>query len=199
MRITLAMTGASGAPYGLRLLEQLISAGKKVDLLMSQAALLVLATEMDLKVPGSVERLGTFFTELYGAEDGQITVYGKQDWMAPIASGSAVNEAMVICPCSTGSLAAIASGQSDNLIERAADVTLKEGRTLILAVREMPLSQIHLENMLKLARMGVIIMPLSPAFYHKPKEIMDLVDFAVARILDQLKIPTQLAFRWGSQ
>jgi flavin prenyltransferase len=170
-----------------------------MDLLISQAGLLVLATEMDLKVPGSVERLGTFFTELYAAEEGQITVYGKQDWMAPIASGSAVNDVMVVCPCTTGSLGAIANGQSDNLIERAADVTLKEGKSLILAVREMPLSQIHLENMLKLARMGVTIMPLSPAFYHRPKEIMDLVDFAVARILDHLKIPTHLATRWGSQ
>ena len=196
-RVTLAMTGASGAPYGLRLLEQLILAKKKVDLLISQAGLLVLATEMDLKVPGSVERLGAFFTELYGAEEGQITIYGKQDWMAPIASGSAVNDVMVVCPCTTGCLGAIANGQSDNLIERAADVTLKEGKSLILAVREMPLSQIHLENMLKLARMGVTIMPLSPAFYHKPKEIMDLVDFAVARILDHLQIPTHLVNRWG--
>ena len=195
--ITLAMTGASGAPYGLRLLEQLVAAKKQVNFLISQAGLLVLASEMQFTLPVHTERAADMLSELYGAEPGQITVYAKQDWMAPIASGSSVADAMVICPCTTGCLAAVATGQCDNLIERAADVTLKEKRPLLLVVREMPLSEIHLEHMLKLARMGVTIMPASPGFYHKPKEILELVDFVVARILDHLQVPHSVAPRWG--
>lgn len=196
--ITLAMTGASGAPYGLRLLEQLIFAKKQVNFLISQAGMLVLASEMQLNLPTHTDRAAEILSELYGAEPGQIQVYAKQDWMAPIASGSAAADAMVICPCTTGCLAAVATGQCDNLIERAADVTLKEKKNLIMVVREMPLSEIHLEHMLKLARMGVTIMPPSPGFYHKPKEILELVDFVVARILDHLQISHQLLPRWGT-
>ncbi len=195
--ITLAITGASGAPYGLRLLQCLLQAGRQVFLLVSPPAQVVLATETDLKVPGRPEEMAAFFTELYGAKPDQLSVFGKEQWMAPVASGSSAPQAMVVCPCSTGTLSAIATGASNNLIERAADVMLKERRQLILVPREMPFSAIHLENMLTLARLGATIMPAAPGFYHRPQRVEDLVDFVVARILDHLGIDQQLAPRWG--
>jgi polyprenyl P-hydroxybenzoate/phenylacrylic acid decarboxylase-like protein len=130
-----------------------------------------------------------FLTEYTGAADGQIRVYGKEDWMSPVASGSGAPAAMVVVPCSTGTLSAIATGACNNLIERAADVTLKERRQLILVPREAPFSTIHLENMLKLSQMGAVILPAAPGFYHQPQTIDDLVDFVVARILNLLNIP----------
>ena len=195
--ITLAMTGASGAPYGLRLLQCLLQAGRRVYLLVSPPAQVVLATETELKVPGRPEEMAAFFSELYGAAPNQLSVFGKDQWMAPVASGSSAPQAMVVCPCSTGTLSAIATGASNNLIERAADVMLKERRQLILVPREMPFSAIHLENMLTLARLGVTVMPAAPGFYHRPQRVEDLVDFVVARILDHLGIDQQLAPRWG--
>ena len=126
-----------------------------------------------------------------------LTVYGREEWFAPIASGSSVADAMVVCPCTMGTLAAIATGMSDNLIERAADVTLKEQRKLILVPRETPFSALHLENMLKLARLGALILPANPGFYHHPASVQDLVDFVVARILDHLGISHQLMQPWG--
>ena len=195
--ISLAMTGASGAPYGLRLLQCLIEAGQQVYLMVSAPAQVVLATETALKVPGRPEEMQAFFTELYRAAPGQLQVFGKEQWMAPVASGSSAPRAMVVCPCSTGTLSAIATGASNNLIERAADVVLKERRRLILVPREMPCSEIHLENMLKLARMGATIMPASPGFYQRPQRISDLVDFVVARVLDHLEIEHDLSSRWG--
>lgn len=197
--IALAMTGASGIPYGLRLMECLIHAGERVQLMVSQPAQIVMAMETDIRAPGAPREMAQFFAELYGAANGQLEVFGKDQWTAPVASGSSAPRAMVVCPCTSGTLAAIACGTSDNLLERAADVVLKEQRKLILVPREMPLSAIHLEHMLKLARLGVVIMPPSPGFYHQPRAIGDLVDFVVARILDHLDVPHSLLPRWGQE
>lgn len=195
--LILAMTGASGARYGLRLLECLLKAERRVYFLMSKAAQLVLATETELDMPGRPAELTNWLCEQFAVPAGRLTVFSREDWMSPVASGSHQARAMVICPCTTGSLAAVAQGNSDNLIERAADVMLKEGRQLIMVPRETPLSAIHLENMLKLARLGVTILPANPGFYHKPAGIEDLIDFIVARILDQLHIEHDLVPRWG--
>jgi flavin prenyltransferase len=197
--IALAMTGASGIPYGLRLMECLIHAGERVQLMVSQPAQVVMAMETDIRAPAAPREMAQFFAEVYGAGEGQLEAFGKDQWTAPVASGSSAPRAMVVCPCTSGTLAAIATGTSDNLLERAADVVLKEQRKLILVPREMPLSAIHLEHMLKLARMGVVIMPPSPGFYHQPRAIDDLVDFVVARILDHLEVPHSLVPRWGAE
>ena len=195
--ITLAISGASGAPYALRLLEQLVKAEYQVFLLISSAAKVVFATEEDIKIPGKPEAAAAFFTERFSAKEGQIIVCGKEEWFSPVASGSAAPKQMIVCPCSTGSISSIAMGACDNLIERAADVVIKERGQLILVPREMPFSTIHLENMLKLSQMGVTIMPASPGFYHQPKSIDDLIDFVVARILDHIGIDQKLVERWG--
>jgi len=196
--VTLALTGASGMPYGIRLLECLLVAGVRVYLLYSQAAQVVAKQEMDLTLSARKQELEAMFTERFKAQPGQISVFGREEWFAPVASGSNPADAMVICPCSMGTLAAIAAGLADNLIERAADVMLKEGRKLIVVPRETPFSALHLENMLKLARMNAVILPSNPGFYHLPKTIEDLIDFVVARILDQLAIPQDLMPRWGN-
>ena len=196
--IALAMTGASGAPYGLRLLECLIASGAKVYLMVSPPGQVVLSMETDLKVSGRPAEMQAYFSERYGAAEEQLQVFAKDQWMAPIASGSGVADAMVICPCTTGTLSAVACGSSNNLIERAADVAIKESKSLSMVVRETPLSAIHLENMLKLARLGVTILPATPGFYQKPQSIDDIVDFIVARILDQLGIGHELLPDWGS-
>jgi len=195
--IALAMTGASGAAYGLRLLECLLGAQKTVHLMLSPAAQIVLAQETDLKVPGTPDAQEKYFAECYRASPGQLRVFGPNAWFSPPASGSNAPAAMVVCPCTSGALAAIAAGTSDNLIERAADVAIKEGRKLILVPREMPLSPIHLENMLKLARLGVVMMAANPGFYHHPQQVGDLVDFVVARILDHLGVAHTLVPRWA--
>ena len=195
--VTLAFTGASGMPFGLRLLECLLGAGVRVYLLYSPAAQIVAKQECDLVLParaGDAERaLGTRF----GAAAGRLHVFGREDWMAPVASGSNPADAMVVCPCSMGTLGAIAGGLADNLIERAADVMLKERRPLVLVPRETPLSAIHLENMLKLARAGAVILPPAPGFYDRPQSVAELVDFVVARVLDQLGVAHALGPRWG--
>lgn len=196
--VTLAMTGASGALYGLRLLEQLLASGQMVYLLISKAAQVVLATETELRVPAQPEQAQAYLVQHFGCAPEQLQVFGREQWMAPVASGSAAPKAMVVCPCSTGTLSAIANGASDNLIERAADVVIKEQRKLILVVRETPLSAIHLENMLKLARLGVVILPASPGFYHQPESIMDLVDHITARVLDHLGLDQSLLIPWGN-
>lgn len=195
--ITLALTGASGMPYGVRLLECLLARNVRVYLLYSQAAQIVAKQEMDLTLPARSEEAQKILGERFHAKPGQLQVFGREEWFAPIASGSGAADAMVICPCTTGALAAVAHGMSDNLIERAADVMLKERRTLILVPRETPFSAIHLENMLKLAQLGAVILPPNPGFYQAPKTIADLVDFVVARILDQLGIGHDLLPRWG--
>jgi 4-hydroxy-3-polyprenylbenzoate decarboxylase len=196
-RVTLAITGASGVQYGLRLLQCLLAQNQQVLLMVSKAAQVVIATETDLKLPGSPDAMEHFLTEQYGAMAGQLCVFGREQWMAPVASGSGAPSAMVVCPCSTGTLSAIACGASNNLIERAADVALKERRQLILVPREAPYSEIHLEHMLKLTRMGSVIIPASPGFYHRPQSVEDMVDFVVARILSQLGLEQALLPRWG--
>lgn len=191
------MTGASGAQYGLRLLECLLHAGHRVYLLLSRPAQVVINMETEHRLPGRASEIQAYFSALYGAQPGQLRVFEREQWTAPIASGSAVADATVVCPCTTGTLSAIACGSSRHLIERAADVAIKERKKLILVVRETPFSEIHLENMLKLARMGVIIMPANPGFYHRPTSVQALVDFVVARVLDHLDIPQTLLQRWG--
>lgn len=195
--IILALTGASGAPYALRLLQLLLKSGIRVDLIFSKAAQMVLAMETDLDIPARPSEVASLFQHQYGVSPDQLRVYGREDWMAPAASGSHTARAMVICPCTMGTLGSIAMGISDNLIERAADVMIKERRQLILVPREAPFSAIHLESMLKLSRLGVTIMPANPGFYYKPKTIADLVDFVVARLLDQLAVEHNLLPRWG--
>lgn len=196
-RITLAMTGASGAQYGLRLLDCLVQEEREVHFLISRAAQLVMATETDVALPPRPRAMQAFLSEYTGAAPGQIRVFGQDDWMAPPASGSGAPAAMVVVPCSTGSLSAIATGACNNLIERAADVALKERRQLILVPREAPFSTIHLENMLRLSNMGAVILPAAPGFYHQPQTIDDLIDFVVARILNLLNIPQDMLPRWG--
>lgn len=196
--VTLALTGASGMPYAFRLLESLLAANVPVNLLVSQAAQIVAQQEMSLALPSASKELQALLREKHAHLPGVLTVYGREEWFAPIASGSSVADAMVVCPCTMGTLAAIAAGMSDNLIERAADVTLKEQRKLILVPREAPFSALHLENMLKLARLGALILPANPGFYHHPATVQDLVDFVVARILDHLGIAHQLMTPWGS-
>lgn len=191
------MTGASGAQYGLRLLEFLLQHGHRVYLLLSRPAQVVVNMETEHRLPGRASEIQAYFSALYGATPGQLHVFEREQWTAPIASGSGVADATVVCPCTTGTLSAIACGSSRNLIERAADVCLKERKKLILVVRETPFSEIHLENMLKLARMGVIIMPANPGFYQRPTSVQELVDFMVARILDHLGIAHALLPRWG--
>lgn len=196
--ITLGFTGASGLPYGVRLLECLLAAGCRVHLLYTQAALIVARQELEETWPARPAELEAMFVERFAVQiPKQLQVWGQQEWFAPMASGSNPGDAMVVCPCTMGALAAIATGMSENLLERAADVMLKENKKLVLVPREMPFSAIHLEHMLKLSRIGAVIMPPNPGFYHHPKSINDLVDFVVARILDQLGVPHQLMQRWG--
>jgi 4-hydroxy-3-polyprenylbenzoate decarboxylase len=197
--ITVALTGASGMPYGLRLVECLLGAGARVYLLYSQAAHVVAKQELGLVLPARAPDAERMFCERYSAAAGQIRVFGREDWFAPVASGSNPPDAMVICPCTVGTVAAVAAGLSDTLIERAADVALKEGRKLILVPRETPLSAIHLESMLKLSRAGAVILPANPGFYHHPKRIEDLIDFVVARILDHLGVRHELLRPWGEE
>ena len=195
--VTLALTGASGMCYGLRLLECLLAAGCHVQLLYSQAAQVVARQELDLELTGQPDETRQRLADRFAALPGTLQVFGREAWFAPVASGSNPADAMVVCPCTTGTLAAIAHGLSDNLIERAADVMLKERRPLLLLLRETPLSTIHLENMLAVARAGATVMPASPGFYHRPRDIDGLVDHIVARLLDHLGVSHTLLPRWG--
>ncbi len=197
--ITLAMTGASGAAYGLRLLECLIRAQRRVYFLISDAARTVVKMEMGIELPQGTEALESFLVQRCKAQPGQLRVFGNLDWLAPPASGTGGKIPMIICPASGGVISAIATGASTNLVQRAADVAIKEKRPLILVPREMPASAIHLENQLKLAQLGATIMPASPGFYQNPRSLDDIIDFVVARILDQLDIPHTLLAKWGSK
>jgi flavin prenyltransferase len=190
---TVAITGASGAPYAVRLLEQLCAAGQRVSLIVSGHGMRLLSTET------GIESMAALRDAVGGRGwDDFVTVYDDADRGAAPASGSARSAGMVICPCSMGTLSAIAAGSSRSLVERAADVTLKERRKLILVPRETPLSSIHLENMLKLSREGVVILPASPGFYHRPVSIAELVDFVVARVMDQMGVQHSVGRRWAS-
>ncbi len=195
--ITLAMTGASGAEYTLRLFECCLQKNIQVQFITSQPGQIVLGMETELKLSGSPKKMQQKLADYFDADPALISVYSRDQWTAPPASGSSVADAMVVCPCSMGSLASIAVGSSENLIHRAADVAIKERRTLILVPRETPFSSIHLENMLKLSRLGVVILPPNPGFYHGVNSVAGLVDFIVARILDQLGIDNDLTPRWG--
>ncbi|MGB0835212.1 MAG: flavin prenyltransferase UbiX [Psychrobium sp.] len=195
-RITLALTGASGAPYGLRLLQQLLAANSQVYLLLSDAAKIVLATEADLAIPQEHQAAQDFLKLHFDAKESQIQLLEKSDWFSAPASGSSSPKQMVICPCSMGTLSAISHGASNNLIERAADVVMKERGQLLIAWRESPLSTLHLENMVSLSRLGVTLMPLAPGFYHKPQTLEEIIDFMVARILDHLNIEQTLVLPW---
>ena len=198
--ICLALTGASGMPYGLRLLDCLLAAGSKVQLLYSQAAQVVARQEMAVDLPSRPsEAKAALLARFPHADPDKLAVYGREEWFAPVASGSNPPDVMIICPCSMGTLAAIAQGLADNLIERAADVVLKEGRKLVLVPRETPFSAIHLENMLRLSRAGAVILPPSPGFYQHPQSVQDIVDFVVARVLDQIGVPHALMQRWGEE
>lgn len=196
-QIALAITGASGAPYAKRLLEVLLQQGLTVHLMISTAGRIVLADELDWKLPARASDVQTKLVQEFNCRPEQLLVYGEQQWSSPLASGSHRVPSMIVCPCTMGSLSAIACGQSDNLINRAADVMLKEDRKLIVVPREAPFSVIHLENMLKLAKLGVCILPPNPGFYFNPTSLNELVDFVVARILDQAKIEHNLMPRWG--
>lgn len=192
--LVVAITGASGAPYGVRLLQLLAAAGRRVSLIVSSHGFRLLRTEVDIE---SIDDL----RYLVGPTpwDACVTVYDDGDRGAAPASGSARSAGMVICPCSMGTLAAVATGASRSLIERAADVTLKERRRLILVPRETPLSIIHLENMLRVSRAGAVVLPAAPGFYHRPTEIASLVDFVVARVLDLCGVPQALVPQWGGR
>lgn len=195
--ICVAMTGASGIQYALRLIECLIQANCQVYVLMSKPAQIVMGMDTEIPVPSRTSEIQRQFSSMFGARAGQLKAYGQQEWTSPVASGSGVPDAMVICPCTTGTLASVAAGTCNNLLERAADVVIKEGRKLIVMPREMPFSLIHLENMQRLARAGVIIMPPNPAFYNLPKTVDELIDFVVARVMDQLGVEQSLMPRWG--
>lgn len=193
MRVFLGITGASGAPYAALLLRSLVDAGCEIGLSVSRAGVEVLATELydDPKLSRE-EVVGRLTAGVPG-----VTVYEPHDFSAPYASGSARVDAYVICPCSMGTLASIAGGTMENLIQRAASVALKEGRRLVIVPRETPLSSIHLENMLRARNAGAVVLFAAPGFYHGAQTLDDLVGFVVARILDQLGIDNTLMKRWG--
>jgi 4-hydroxy-3-polyprenylbenzoate decarboxylase len=195
--ISLAITGASGVQYGFRLLEMLLQKKHTVYLMVSKAAQVVIGMETDIVLPGRCKDMQDFLVKKYNCDANLLHVFGEDEWTAPTASGGGLVDAMVICPCSMGTLSSVATGASNNLIERSADVMLKERRQLIMVPRETPYSDIHLENMLKLSRMGVVMLCANPGFYNKAETIDDLIDFVVAKILDQLNVEHQLQPRWG--
>jgi 4-hydroxy-3-polyprenylbenzoate decarboxylase len=192
--LVVAITGASGAPYAVRLLESLVAAERRIQLIVSSHGLRLLRTETDIM---SLDALRAHVG--VRAWDAFVTTFDDADRGAAPASGSALSAGMVICPCSMGTLSAIAAGSSRSLVERAADVALKERRRLVLVTRETPLSSIHLENMLRVTRAGAVVMPAAPGFYHRPTSINELVNFMVARVLDHLDVPHSLAARWGGE
>lgn len=188
-QIVLGITGASGAIYALRFAQLAVRADVHLHVVASAHGRQLLAEELDMK---------QLTPAILGGDRAEnVTIYSHLDLAARISSGSFLTDGMVICPCSSNTLAAVATGLADNLVTRAAMVTLKEARKLVLVPREMPLHQIEIENMLRLSRAGVIICPASPGFYHRPQRVEDLVDFVVARVLDLLQIPHELALRWN--
>lgn len=192
------ITGASGSIYGLRLVEELLRAGKQVSLLLTDAGRQVLAFETGLQLAAEPQECLKQLRQHFSVTD-ELTHYGLNDFFAPVASGSSAPDAVVICPCSMGTLGRIAAGLSDNLLERVADVALKERRTLLLVPRETPFNQLHLENLLRLSKAGAQILPAMPAFYQKPQSVEELVDFVVGKTLDSLAVEHQLFQRWGAE
>ena len=192
--IVVGITGASGAPYAMRLLQQLTASHCPVSLIVSKYGMRLLETEMGIESMDALrEAVGK------DAWDSCIETYANDDRGARPASGSFLTAGMIVCPCSMGTLSAISAGASRSLVERAADVTLKERRKLILVPRETPLSAIHLANMLRLTRAGAVVLPAAPGFYQRPKQISDLVDFVVARMLDHLGVEHKLVRRWEGE
>ena len=196
-QISLAITGASGAIYATRLIELLNKHDYFIHLMISDAARVVIASELNLNLPANPEKISKILVEQYQLNASLLKVWSKDNWFSPVASGSSAPKKMVVCPCSTGTLSALAAGASNNLIERAGDVVIKEKGNLVLVPRETPYSTIHLENMMKLAIAGVTLLPASPGFYHLPESIEQLVDFVVSRILDHLNIDIEISPRWG--
>jgi 4-hydroxy-3-polyprenylbenzoate decarboxylase len=191
--LVVAITGASGAPYALKLVQSLLGANRSMWLIVTEHGKRLLSTEIGVSdVPALRDQCGA------KAWDKLVTVFDDDDRGASPASGSARSSGMVVCPCSMGTLSAIATGSSRSLVERAADVALKERRKLVLVIRETPLSEIHLGNMLRVTRAGAVVLPASPGFYHRPSGIDDLVSFVVARVLDQLGVEHELGRRWSS-
>ncbi|MFK8014952.1 MAG: flavin prenyltransferase UbiX [Gammaproteobacteria bacterium] len=195
--ISLAFTGASGMQYGLRLLQSLLQMDCIVHLMLSKPARVVLGMETDVKLPARASEARRALLDLYGARDEQLFLYGESEWTAPVASGSGAPRQMVVCPCTMASVSAFAVGASRSLIERAADVVLKEKGQLVLVPRETPLSLVHLRNLTALAEAGATILPANPGFYNRPTTVEEIVDFIVARILEQLRVDQSLTPRWG--
>lgn len=197
-KITVAITGASGSIYGIELIRNILKADISVNLVISDPGFLVLKEEMEIAWKGNEDKI-TDNARIYFGAGKNLTYYGNSNYFSPLASGSSGSKTMVIAPCSMGSLARITGGISSNLVERAADVIMKESGSLVLLPRETPLNSIHLENMLKLSRMGVKIVPAMPAFYHKPINVAELVNFVVGRILDTIGIQHSLVKKWGEK
>jgi 4-hydroxy-3-polyprenylbenzoate decarboxylase len=194
---TIAITGASGAPYGMRVLESLIKGGHHVYLTITGDGLHILNDETGLMLKGSETDIQFALEKHLASKEGQLRYFDEDNMYAPIASGSAKVDGMVVIPCSMKALSSIANGFASNLIERAADVTIKEKRKLIIVPRETPLSTIHLRNMLALSETGCHIIPAMPAFYHHPKKLQDMIDFIAGRVLDALGVENDLSPRWG--
>lgn len=194
--IVVGITGASGSIYGLRLIEELLRAGHQVAILLSDAGRQVLAFETGLKLPEDPAACRGALRNHFNVAE-KLQFYPLDDFFAPIASGSSAPAALVVCPCSMGSLGRIAAGLSDNLLERVADVVLKEGKQLLLVPRETPFNQLHLQNMLRLSQAGAKILPAMPGFYTQPQSVAEMVDFVIGKALDQLGVEHTLFKRWG--
>jgi len=194
--IVVGITGASGAIYGLRLIEELLHAEMQVSVLLTHAGQQVLAFETGLNLSGKHQECSQQLKEHFNTKN-NLQYYNIDDFFAPVASGSSAPDGVVICPCSMGTVGRIAAGLSDNLLERVADVALKEDRKLLLVPRETPFNQIHLENLLRLSKAGAQILPAMPGFYQQPETVEDLVNFVVGKILDRLGVKHQLFKRWG--
>ena len=197
--VALAITGASGSIYGIRLAEELLKSGVRLSLLLSRSGGAVLRSECSIDWEGDETAVHQKMLTYFSVDAGRLSHYAVDNLFAPIASGSSAPDQFVICPCSMGSLGRIAAGISGTLIERTADVMLKERLPFILVPRESPFNEIHLENLLKLSRMGVRIVPAMPAFYHGPRSLDDLVDFVVGKVLDSMGVEHRLFTRWGSE
>ena len=199
-RVFVGITGASGHAYATRLIQALVAASVEVDLSLTPAGAKVMRHELGIAAGSSGEALERHAQDWLGADTAEhVRVFASQAVEAPPSSGTALTGGVVLCPCSMGTLARVAVGFSSNLVERAADVALKEGRRLVIVARETPLSEIHLENMLRLARMGAVILPAAPGFYHHPTRIEDLLDHVVGKVLDRLGIERQGAVRWDGK